>query len=632
MSHENPMRLLAASLVTCGVALVGCQSSSHSRPAHARETAPIPMDAHSHAEPNRVRVENVSLDLTVDPDTQVATGLVELELARIDDEAPLVLDSLALEIDGVTGSDGTPREYELGPPDPNLGSALTVRLAPQDHSVVVAYRTTRGCEAMQWLAPEQTADGTDPFLFTQGESIFTRSWIPLQDSPGVRVTYDAEIRVPAGLTAVMSAEQLGFEYGAWHFRMGRPIPSYLIALAVGRLEFRPLSDRTGVWAEPSVVDACAAELEDTEAMVQSAERLFGPYRWSRYDMLVLPPAFPFGGMENPRLTFLTPTMFAGDKSLVGLIAHELAHSWSGNLVTNATWRDFWLNEGTTSYIEQRIMEEVYGKARSDMEQLLGYEGLVREMAGMDPRDTVLHIDLAGRHPDEGFSDVPYEKGALFWRRLEQLFGRRTFDAFLHTYFDEHAFQSITTPEFEAYLRKHLLDTDPQRAARIDVKQWLYEPGLPADAPVPTSSALARVDEALKALWLAKTPAELDTQGWVTQQWLHFLEGLPADMKVGQMAELDRTFGFLQSGNDEILAVWLRLAIAHGYAPADARLEQFLMTVGRRKFLQPLYTELAKTEAGMQRAREIYQRARPRYHTVSTGTIDEILHWSTKGSD
>lgn len=343
-------------------------------------------------------------------------------------------------------------------------------------------------------------------------------------------------------------------------------------------------------------------------------------------MIVLPPAFPFGGMENPRLTFLTPTMLAGDKSLVALIAHELAHSWSGNLVTNATWRDFWLNEGTTVYLEQRIMEEVFGQRRSDMEKMLSVQELDQEMAEMDARDQILHIDLDGRHPDEGFSGVPYEKGALFFRRLEQLYGRAEFDAFINRYFDEHAFQSITTPEFEAYLNAHLLQSDAAKARHVDVNLWLHEPGLSGDAPRSESNELAKVDASVAALWIAKRPDELDTEGWVTQQWLHFLHALPAQLSAAQMAGLDEAFGFTQSGNNEILAVWLKLSIRHGYAAADERLEEFLMNVGRRKFLQPLYKELASTPAGKKRGRAIYEKARPRYHAVSTGTIDEILGW------
>jgi hypothetical protein len=442
----------------------------------------------------------------------------------------------------------------------------------------------------------------------------------------VRITYSAKIEAPKGMTPVMSAEQLGQRPdGRWIFRMPQAIPPYLIALACGRLEFRAISDRAGIWAEPSIADKARKEFEDTEAMIVAAEELFGPYRWGRYDILILPPAFPFGGMENPRLTFATPTVLAGDKSLVALIAHELAHSWSGNLVTNATWSDFWLNEGTTTYFEQRIMEAVYGPERSNMEKLLEYQALERELAELAPRDQILHVDLAGRHPDDGFSGVPYVKGALLLRRLEQLVGRPAFDRFLRRYFDEHAFRSITTGDFERYLRKNLLDGQRGWEKELDLTHWLYAPGLPDDAPRPVSRELQRVADALDRFDPRRPKADLGTDGWVTQQWLFFLEGLPP-LSADAMAGLDEKYGFTSTGNSEILAVWLRLSIQNGYAGADQRLEEFLMTVGRRKFLKPLYTELAKTEQGKLKGRAIYANARLRYHTVSTGTIDKILDW------
>jgi len=406
----------------------------------------------------------------------------------------------------------------------------------------------------------------------------------------------------------------------------------LIALAVGDLAFESISARSGIWAEPSVVKGARDELIDTERMIQSAEALFGPYRWGRYDLIVLPPAFPFGGMENPCLTFATPTILAGDKSLVSLVAHELAHSWSGNLVTNATWSDFWLNEGFTVYFEQRIMEAVYGLERSLMEQQLSKADLLREMSEMAPRDQILRIDLVGRHPDDGFSGVPYNKGALFLMRLEEVFGRARLDPFLTKWFDAHPFQSVGTDEFLATLHRELLDRDPAAARRIDCAAWLEQPGLPADAPDPRSKLLAAVDHDIAAFRDTKDPARIDVRGWVTQQWLHFLEGVGATDSTGrgidasQMSRLDGAFHLTDSGNSEILGVWLRLAVQCSYSPADGVLEAFLMRVGRRKFLQPLYKELAKTPAGMERARRIYERARPRYHAVSSGTIDEILGW------
>ena len=319
----------------------------------------------------------------------------------------------------------------------------------------------------------------DTFLFTQGQSIFTRTWIPIQDSPAVRVTYDATIRAPKGMTAVMSADRLApAKDGAFRFEMKLPIPTYLIALACGDLEFRPISGRSGIWAEPSVVDGARREFEDTEAMIEAVEEVFGPYRWGRYDLLVLPPAFPFGGMENPTLTFATPTVLAGDKSLVSLVAHELSHSWSGNLVTNATWSDFWLNEGFTMYLEGRTMEAVYGKDRALMEQQLGRAELEREMKDLDPRDQVLHVDLRGRHPDDGFTTIPYEKAAMFLRRIEELVGREAFDRFLKGYFDAHAFQSITTDDFVGYLKANLLDARPRRGSEARHRYLAFAAGPP----------------------------------------------------------------------------------------------------------------------------------------------------------
>ena len=607
-------------LVPLAVAsLLGCQSTVK------RASAAVVMDPHSYSEPARVRVTHVSLDLDLDFDAGLARGGVQLDLDRTDSEAPLVLDVDGLRIHGVFGADGQPRSYALGSERDGLGVPLTIELAAHDERIRVDYETTRGSEAMQWLAPEQTDGGVHPFLFTQGQSILTRSWIPLQDSPGVRVTYDARVRAPEPLTVVMSAQQLGRDdSGAWRFRLDQAIPPYLIAMACGDLASRDVSDRVAIWAEPGVVERAANEFADTEAMVQSAEELFGPYRWGRYDVIILPPAFPFGGMENPLLTFATPTVIAGDRSLVALIAHELAHSWSGNLVTNATWRDFWLNEGFTVYFEKRIMEQVFGAERARMERMLDFDDLRREVAKMEAWETVLHIDLEGRHPDDGFSGVPYEKGALFLRRLEEVFGRERLDAFLRSWFDEHAFTSVTTEHFEGFLERELLSKHPALAAEVDVQRWLHEPGIPGDAPVPESDALTRVEEQITRWRGGAAPAELDADGWVTQQWLHFIGSLPGDLSPEDMAALDGAFAFKDSGNSEILFAWLKRSIRHGYHAADQRLEDFLLTVGRRKFLSPLYEELAKTDEGLARAKEIYATARPRYHAVSSGSIDKIL--------
>jgi aminopeptidase N len=476
---------------------------------------------------------------------------------------------------------------------------------------------------MQWLAPEQTDGGKQPFLFTQGQAILTRSWIPLQDSPSVRVTWQARIKAPAGLVPLMSAMRREERADGVHFAMDRAVPPYLIALACGDLASRPLSDRCAVWAEPSMLDLAASELADTESMVAACEALFGPYRWGRYDVLVLPPSFPFGGMENPCLTFATPTILAGDKSLVSLIAHELAHSWSGNLVTNATWRDFWLNEGFTVYLEHRIMERVFGRDRAAMETNLGMQELADELRSLPEADQRLHIDLAGRNPDDGMTGVPYQKGAAFLRRLEQSFGRERVDAFLRRWFDEHAFRSVTTATFVDWLQRELLAQDPAAAADIDVTRWIEGAGLPADAPAADSALFAAVDAQLAALRSGTAPDRLDVTGWVTQQWLRFLHGL-GDCTPERMGELDGAFQFTRTGNSEILCAWLALSIRADYRGTDRRLDLFLLTVGRRKFVKPLYEAMLARPDGLARAKAIYAKARPRYHAVTQRTLDAMM--------
>jgi aminopeptidase N len=551
------------------------------------------MDIHSRSQPDRVRVRHLELDLDVRFDRRVLEGSATLHFDRITGEE-LLLDTRDLEIYSVDNAAG----FELGAADRVLGAPLRIRLLPGATWVRIHYATTPHASGLQWLHPPQTAGKRQPFLYTQSQAIHARSWIPLQDTPGVRITFEAAIRVPDGLRAVMGAALSG-----GRFCMVHPIPSYLISLAAGDLAFRDLGPRSGVYAEPALLDAAAYEFADTEAMITAVERMYGPYRWGRYDLLVLPPSFPFGGMENPCLTFTTPTILAGDKSLVSLVAHELAHSWSGNLVTNAAWSDFWLNEGFTVYVERRVLEALYGPARAQMEAVLGRRELDREMAGLPEADRILHLDLTGRDPDDGCTVAPYEKGALFLRTLEQAVGRERFDAFLRAYFDHFAFRSITTADFLRYLRREL-PTD------VPVDEWIFRPGIPPGAAEPHSDAFARIE----AGWPA------DTAAWSTQEWLHFLRSQdPPDIP-----RLDREFHFTDSGNSEILHQWLLMAVQADYAPAYPKVEEFLASVGRRKFLKPIYTELMKTPDGQARARRIYAGARSTYHPIAQATLDAIV--------
>jgi aminopeptidase N len=623
--------LVAVSLIVTSSAVTGCgRTADEERP---QPSAVQERDIHSFARPEEARVTHVDLDLRADFTAKTLSGRATLDVQRAPAATQIVLDTRDLTIESVTAADGAPMKFTLGNKDPILGQPLTIELAGNGNTIVVAYRTSPTAEALQWLGPSQTAGRKQPYLYSQGQAILTRTWIPTQDSPGIRQTYSARVSVPRELRAVMSAEQLtpdgvdGPGGRRFDFKLTQPVPPYLIALAVGDISVRSLGPRTGVYTEPSVLDAAAYEFADLEKMVSAAEALLGPYRWGRYDLLVLPPSFPFGGMENPRLTFATPTILAGDRSLVALVAHELAHSWSGNLVTNATWRDFWLNEGMTTYVELRLMEALYGAERAAMLDVLARRSLEDEIArlgGPASRETVLHIDLAGRNPDDGMTEIPYEKGAALLKLLEHTFGRSRFDAYLRSYFDRHAFKPITTDQFLADVRANLLGGDQALEQKLKLDEWLYKPGLPDNAPVPKSAALDAVGQQGKAFVGGAAASTIRAAAWSTQEWQYFLESLPERMTDTQLADLDRTFRLTDRGNSEVLFAWLRIAIRHRYQPAMAALERFLTSQGRRKFLRPLYEDLMKTSWGTAEARRIYDRARPLYHSVATTTLDPIV--------
>ncbi len=588
-------------------------------------------DWHTQSNYQEVVSTHVHLELNVDFKQKQLEGYIQHQLKYLDKSAKkLSLDTRALDIHKVElliNDKWQSGEFLLAKEDSVRGSQLNISLKPNTEQVRVYYNSRPEASGLQWLTPQQTAGKKHPFMFSQSQAIHARSWMPIQDTPGMRVTYSAQIKTDKTLRPVMSANNSPERRpdGVYKFTMPQAIPPYLIAIAAGDIYHQAMSKQTAIYSEKAYLESAAEEFSDTQAMIEATEKLFGPYRWNQYDLLILPPSFPFGGMENPRLSFITPTVIAGDKSLVSLIAHELAHSWSGNLVTNATWRDLWLNEGFTSYVENRIMEEVFGKKRAVMEQVLAIQDLKEEMKELPRKDQIMHVELGGRDPDDAFSGVPYVKGQLFLMFLEEKFGREKFDAFVKKYFNDHAFQSIDTKTFVNYLYKFLIDPNPGKVTIKDTNAWIYQRGLPETIPTPTSDAFEKVDTHIKK-WLDKkvTLKQIPTGDWTIHEWLYFINNLPENISLDKMKLLDKAYNLTESTNNEVAHAWLLLSIKRGYMAVMPRLEKYLIGIGRRKLIVPLYKELVKTEDNYTFAKRVYKKARPGYHPLAQGTVDDLF--------
>jgi leukotriene A-4 hydrolase/aminopeptidase len=583
------------------------------------------VDPHSHADDAQPRTKHLRLHLAVDFEKKRIDGRAVLELAA-PASGPMDLDTKGLTISAVTASGGGEVLFEVGPEDQILGRRLRLKLPPGTNEVLVRYHTAPDAVGLQWLDPAQTEGKMHPFLFSQCQAIHARTMVPCQDTARFRVTYHAEVTVPEPLSAVMSAGPSGTIEGkgtrTFLFDMPQPIPTYLLALAVGELESRDLSPRARVWAEPATVEKAAWEFAGVEEMIERAEGLFGPYEWDRYDMLVLPPSFPYGGMENPRMTFLTPTLLAGDRSLVDVVAHELAHSWTGNLVTNATAEHFWLNEGFTVWAERRILEAIHGEEAATLGWAIGQKALEDSIArfGADSPMTKLRTHLAGIDPDDAFSSVPYEKGSRLVVLLERTVGRAAWDAFLADYMKTFRFQSITTEEFFAFLEEKL----PGTAAKVNADAWLNEPGLPQNAPVFRSEKLETLTELASGWEKGVRPASEEVAGWNASETLVYLQKLPRKMSAAECAALDAAFGLMGKGNYELLVEWLTIAAGSDYEPAFPKLREVLSRVGRMKYLRPLFTALGATDRTRALAREIFAAASPTYHGLSRRVVSGIL--------
>ena len=601
---------------------IGCQKKENT------QKTIFVKDEHSFAKPNEAVAKHLDLDIKVDFETQTILGKASWTIENTSKGNEMIFDENTLNITKITlGDEEKETKFELGNEVEFHGKPLHVTIDANTTRVNIYYNTTKDAVALQWLKPEQTADKTNPFLFTQGESIWSRTWIPCQDSPGIRFTYNAKVTVPKDLMAVMSAvnPQQKNDIGIYTFKQEKAIPSYLMALAVGDIRFKAIDNRTGVYAEHSLLEKAAWEFGELGNMVNAAEKLYGPYRWGRYDVLVLPPSFPYGGMENPNLTFLTPGVIAGDRSLTSLLAHELGHSWSGNLVTNATWDDIWLNEGFTTYVEHRIGEVIFGEKEAKMQDVLSRKSLNDNMIeyGKNNPDTKLKVNSTGQNPDNVISDIPYEKGYAFLQTVENAVGRKTFDAFLKAYFNSHAFQSITTEDFVKYFNKNLIKGDKTLEDKIRLNDWVYKSDVPSNVIIPVSEDFNAIDSIQKT-WRKTGIKGLAQKIKSTNEKQHFIDYLPQDITPKEMAAIDVEFHFTKDGNFVIKRQWFVIAIREHYQPAYPSIEQFMIATSRTGSLQTLYKEMVKTPEGKIWARQIFEKAKSGYHLTTVQDMQSIL--------
>lgn len=612
--------------------LVACSTQKTEKKNEKNITAVV-KDVHSFANLSKAKTKHLHLDLKIDFDSKTINGVARHQLNTFLADT-VIFDIKELEIEKVTiGKEEHEKETDffIGKNDTILGQPLTVLLSDTSSQINIYYSTTDKTEALDWLPAELTSGKKHPFLYTQGQAILTRSWIPLQDTPSNRITYSANLRVPQELMAIMSASNPTekSEDGSYHFEMKQAIPSYLIALAVGDLTYTKLSPNCGVYSEKELATQCAYEFADLPKMISMAEKLYGKYQWEQFDMVVLPYSFPFGGMENPRLTFANPTLLAGDRSLVTTIAHELAHSWSGNLVTNATWNDFWLNEGFTVYFENRIMEALYGKELADMLMLINKQDLDMALDDFEeiPEDTHLKLELENRNPDDGMTDIAYNKGAYFLLTIEATVGREKFDKFLNDYFEKYAFQTITTEDFVRYLNRKLLKPNN---VDFNIDEWIYQSGIPENCIEITSDRLGKMTEMADQMNAGEFNFDDFTtkrSDFATQEWVTFIRNLSTEITPKTMAKIDSQLKFSEEGNDVLKSEWFLLAAKSGNKELRPAIKKHLVKVGRRWLVENIYRALAnsKNPNDLVWAKEVFEEAKNGYHFVTKSTVEGILN-------
>jgi leukotriene-A4 hydrolase len=569
-------------------------------------------------------------------------GTATLSMVRIGKEKLVKLDCSHLNVKCVTDvKSGQRLQFTVDPQATKFGGLLAVDLMSSEDSAFdlqIEYETTEKCSALQWLRPEQTVGKVHPYLFSQCQAIHARSMLPCQDTPAIKATYNATVTLSAPLAAVMSANkrrQLSSVDGmhTFDFEQTLPIPSYLIAIGAGAITSKEIGPRSAVWCEKEILEAAAFEFAETESFITTAEQLVGKYVWERYDILLLPPSFPYGGMENPCLTFLTPSLLCGDRSLVDVVAHEISHSWTGNLVSCMNWEHFWLNEGFTMFLERKILAKLHGEGWRQFNSHIGLADLRESVAqfGGDGPETALIPDLSNTDPDDVFSSVPYEKGYTLLYVLEELVGGGTiFEPFFKAHIQHHAGKSITSEEFKTFLFDYFKDdvAITSKLTAFEWSKWLQGRGMPPTIPKYSEEMLTPCRQLAQA-WIQTGKSDaVDFGSFSPAQKTMFLDLLL--LKANQLdpvvlETLNNAYHLSESKNVEVLLKWYLICIRNKNEAFFEAAAKFATQHGRMKYCRPILRELYKSgEVGRKIALTTFERNKSFYHPIAAQMIAKDL--------
>ncbi|PJF16672.1 Leukotriene A-4 hydrolase/aminopeptidase [Paramicrosporidium saccamoebae] len=650
-------------------------------------SASLLRDPNSVANIDVFQTTHIHLAWDVDFDTSTIDGTATLTLKRVGDGNQLVLDCSHLVIHNIIETNdlsSAPLNHDFKPSASLFGGSLTITLPEgrDTYTISINYATTDKSSALQWLTPEQTLGKVYPYLFSQCQAIHARTMLPCQDTPAIKATYSASVRVPSPLNAVMSAnrrkesEASSSEGRYFEFKQTTPIPAYLIAIAVGDIHSKEIGPRSVVWSETKNLEAAAEEFSETEAFIETAESLVGPYVWERYDILVLPPSFPYGGMENPCLTFITPSLIAGDKSLVNVLAHEISHSWTGNLVSCASWEHFWLNEGFTRFLERKILAKARSEAERQLRSTTGLSALKEDLEFLKNGPlTQLVPDLSADSPDDAFSQVPYEKGYMLLYTLEQLVGAKKFETCFRAHIEKFAGRSIDTDQFKTFIMYHFVDDHPvhQQLVKFPWDEWFYGTGLGPSTPT-FSEELVTPCKQLAESWIetditnemefgdigamhnnpssmngaASENAPNDYGKWHSRLWketgvINEIEfsSLGAWQKVlffGNLLESEHVlsvkminkiaddYSLHTCTNVEVLLKWYQLCIKSRAIRFYEMAAHYAVAHGRMRYNRPIYRALYNSgPIGQDLALETFKLHRAVYHPIAVQMISKDLN-------